>query len=446
MNLMLAQFCRRRLWAGLLAFALSGVAPVCAEVPGTNAAPQRLTLAEARRLAFERNWDLLAAKANVDLATAQKLVAGELPNPTVSLQVLKINTDAQPAHTLLGNSFFHRNYDSIAAFNQLIEIGGKRSARKASALAGIAGARARFADTRRQLELGVTQGYVAMLLADEQVKVLRDSAASLRKEAGIAEIRLQAGDISRADRNQISIAADRLELDARRAESDAKAARIQLEVLLGLNQAQGDVVPGDSLEQLAASPTPAGWGTPGTFLPEHRPDVLAARADVTKADADLRLQKSQRIPDPTFLVQYEREPPDQPNTVGFGVSFPLPLWSLNRGNIAVAAAAKAQAEVRARQAEAAAFADVSAARFGLSSASERRERYVKEIVPHSAEITATVRFAYQKGGASLLDLLSAERNDNDVRLAAAQATADTAAAAATLVAALGEVQPADLKP
>ncbi|HWY30554.1 MAG TPA: hypothetical protein VNX46_07375, partial [Candidatus Acidoferrum sp.] len=39
-----------------------------------------LTLAEAKQLAFERNWDLLAAKSSVDAATAQLIVVKEFPN------------------------------------------------------------------------------------------------------------------------------------------------------------------------------------------------------------------------------------------------------------------------------------------------------------------------------------------------------------------------------
>jgi cobalt-zinc-cadmium efflux system outer membrane protein len=51
-------------------------------------------------------------------------------------------------------------------------------------------------------------------------------------------------------------------------------------------------------------------------------------------------------------------------------------------------------------------------------------------------VRQTVSFAYEKGGASLLDLLSAQRTDNEVRLATAQAAAETAKAAADLKAAL----------
>ena len=44
-----------------------------------------LSLAQAKESAFEKNWDLLAAKSGIDAATAQLIVAKEFPNPTASL-------------------------------------------------------------------------------------------------------------------------------------------------------------------------------------------------------------------------------------------------------------------------------------------------------------------------------------------------------------------------
>ena len=69
-------------------------------------------------------------------------------------------------------------------------------------------------------------------------------------------------------------------------------------------------------------------------------------------------------------------------------------------------------------------------------AAARLQRFRTQIRPKSEQVRKTVAFAYEKGGASLLDLLSAERNDNDVRLATAAAAADTATAAVNLKAAL----------
>src|SRR6266404_5695574 len=103
-----------------------------------------LTLSEARRLAFQNNWDLLAAKSDADLAFAQKLVAREFPNPSLSLGTSKISADGRGNSTSSGNGLGQRSYDTVVAVGQLFEIGGKRSSRNASAAAGLRGAEARL--------------------------------------------------------------------------------------------------------------------------------------------------------------------------------------------------------------------------------------------------------------------------------------------------------------
>jgi cobalt-zinc-cadmium efflux system outer membrane protein len=396
----------------------------------TNGPPQ-LSLDQARQLAYQRNWDLLASKSDVDLALAQRIVAHEFPNPTASFSVSKISVDS--SHPNTGEGLSDKNYDTVAAVNQLIEIGGKRRARQNSATAGLKGAEARLADARRLLDQGVTQAYATALLAERNRAVLANSAASLRQEAGIAKARERAGDISSADRSQIEIAAQRFELDAENAATQAQNARIALEVLLGEKQPGGKIQLTDGLESLAEVNAAR---TNSMAIPMNRADVTAAEQAERKAEADLRLQKAGRIPDPTLVAQYEHEPPDMPHTVGFGLSFPLPLWNNNRGNISAAQAALDQARVQTEKIRAQAAADVAVARNSYQSALERWRRYRDELTAKSQGIRESVSYAYEKGGAALLDLLSAQRNDNDVRLAAGQAAADAATAGAALKAAL----------
>ena len=421
-------------WPSALRVVVALVGLTAAGETSTNV----LTLAEARRQAFVHNWDLLAAKSDVDIAVAQKIVAREFPNPVVAFSTTKINTDGKPQSTAAGNSFWQRNYDTTMAVSQLLEIGGKRASRRASAGAGEAGARARFADARRLLDQGVTQQYIAALLANANVEILRQSAATLRKEAGIAETRLRAGDISQADKSQIEIVADRLELDAATAMTTAVTVRLALEFLMGIDSPQGNWVPGVSLDELAQLSPHDIDSAPGTL----RPDLLAAEAARKKADAELRLQKALRVPDPTFFVQYEHQPPDQPHTIGLGVSFPLPLWNHNRGAIDSARSVRAQADLQATKVRAQIATEIASTRAAFADAAERARRYQSEIRPKSEKIRATVSFAFEQGGASLLDLLSAQRTDNEVRLATASALADTATASANLTAALAGAEPA----
>jgi cobalt-zinc-cadmium efflux system outer membrane protein len=436
--------CRNRIEVSLtaiLCFLLAALDGFGSEA--TNSAPtdrKAFTLAQAQQAAFERNWDLLAAAAGVDAATAQKVVAHEFPNPTLSASTTKINVD-RPNSTPAGNGFWDRSYDTIFAINQLFEIGGKRRNRQASAQAGFEGARAQFLDAKRILDLGVIRAYVTAAQAEENVRVLRQSAGTLRDEVKIAEVRHKAGEISTADKSQIEITADRFELEARTAESSAAQARVALEVLMGLPRPKGSVELLDGLGALlAVSPPP---NTNASVM--WRPDVVAAEAALRKTDSDLRVQKANRIPDPTVLAQYEHEPPDMPNTVGFGVSFPIPLWNRNRGNILAAEAAREQARLAFEKIQAQAAADIATARFSYEDARARWESYRDSIRPKSEEIRKTIAYAYEKGGASLLDLLSTQRNDNDVRLAAAQAQSDILIAIAALNAATMEIQPSQLK-
>jgi outer membrane protein, heavy metal efflux system len=401
---------------------------------------QHLSLAEAQRIAVERSWDLLAAAAGVDAATAQKIVAHEFPNPAFSFSSSKINADNHPNGTSTGNGLWERSYDTVFAFNQLFEIGGKRRSRQVSAQAGYEGAKAQFFDAKRTLDLAVAKAYVAAALAQENARVLKGSAATLRQEASLADVRFRAGEISSADKSQIEISTERFELDARSAESAAAQGRIALETLLGAPHPNADCVLSDRLEFLAGLPPATNTNSAGTW----RPDVVAAEAALRKTEGDLRLQKAMRVPDPTVLAQYEHQSPDTPNTVGLGVSLPLPLWNRNRGNILAAEAARNQARLAFEKAQAQAVAEIATALLAYDDATKRWQAYRESIRPKSEEVRKTKAYAYEKGGASLLDMLVAERDDNDVRLAAMQAAGDTAMALATVKAATEEIQPIQL--
>jgi cobalt-zinc-cadmium efflux system outer membrane protein len=432
-------FPRLLLLAGVLIGPAVSSALAVAAVGGDGASMEpgmALHLEDALAIARRRNWELLSAVTDSAVAVAGVRTADEHFNPALSVLTSHIHTDALGDGTDLGNDLWSRDYDSVAQLSQTIELPGKRRARHRSAVAAAEGARDRLADTRRNLEADVVRAYVGAAFSDAQVRIAEESASYLRDEARIAEVRWQAGDISRSDLDQIEIAAARLDLDARNAEGAALQQRLALEVLLGARQPAGDIVVADSLETLAdRAPTS---GAPSTGL---RPDLAAAQADVRRTESDWRLERAQRIPDPTLLIQAEHEPPLRPNTLGLGISLPLPLWNRNAGAIAAARASHDRARREAARVEAAVTADITAARAVLDEASARWRRYRDDLRPRSEAIRRSVSLAYEKGGASLLDLLQAQRSDNDVRLATMQAASDAALAAAELRSAVTTIVP-----
>lgn len=410
-------------------------APVVATVADSHPGLP-LTLVEAKRMAVKNNWDQQSAQDDVAIADAQRMIAHEFPNPSLSYSTSKINTDGRGNGTPAGNGLWSRSYDTVLAFTQPFEIGGKRSDRQASAGAGYEAARAQFADARRTLDIAVTRAYVAAALAEATVKLTSDSAGYLRTEANLAAIRFKAGDIGESDLDQIEIAARQFELQAQNARAGAVGQRVALEVLLGVSNPCGDTMLGDELEMLANQAPPVQSG--GEI---NRSDLVAAEQSLRKAEAEMRLQKAMRIPDPALLVQYEHQPPDGPDTVGVGVSLPLPLWSRNHGAIHAATLARDQAALAVGKIKAQIAADIASARASYDEALARWRAYQKDVRPRAERVRESVSLAYEKGGASLLNLLEAQRDDNVVRLAAAQAAADTTVACGVLQAALTEFTP-----
>jgi cobalt-zinc-cadmium efflux system outer membrane protein len=399
----------------------------------TAMATTRISLQDAKNLAFLHNWDLLAACSGVAMADAQRIVTEEFPNPTFGFSTAKINTANRGNGTPSGNDVWDRSYDNIFAVNQLLEI-GKRGPRQDAAKAGLTAARASFADARRTLDAGMTKAYVAAVLAEANAKVLDESSGYLRKEAEIAQIQFNAGDKSQSDLDRIELAAQQDELNALSAKAAAIQQRIAVQMLLGERHPTGEWIANDTVEDLA------------NLLPEpkakenaKRPDLIAAEATLSQSDANLRLQKAMRIPDPTLSLQYEHNPPDMPNTVGIGITIPLPFWNQNGGAIQAAKEARDQAERSVEQTKAQIDFDIATARAAYDEALTRWRYYRDKLRPKSATVRQTVFLAYEKGGASLVDLLEAQRDDNTIRLAAAQAAADTATASAALYSALNKI-------
>ena len=424
---------QQRPWmAALAASVLSLLAPP----PARSQAPpaEGLTLRDALARAREANPDLLAARSALDAARAQEQIAAQWSNPTLTFTTEKISVDGTPAGTVLGNGFFDRNYDTTIAIGQPIELGGKRKNRRRSAREGIAAAEARLADSERLVTAAVVKAYAAALVARDNARLTRESADSFRRTAELAAVREQAGDISASERAQVEIAAGRFQADAASAEVAFRSAVRALESLLNLRSTEEGTPLADDLTTLAPVSLAAGPRPTDEEVLSRRPDLAALEANVRKAEADLALAKGFRVPDPTILAQYERQPPDQSNTVGVGVSLPLPVLNRNAGGIRAAETELFAARRELDVARVKVRAELVGNRAAVAAAQARVERFRGELLPKAEQVRSSVEFAYSKGAASLLELLEAVRNSNDIRLAASAAAGDLIASRADLAA------------
>jgi cobalt-zinc-cadmium efflux system outer membrane protein len=148
---------------------------------------------------------------------------------------------------------------------------------------------------------------------------------------------------------------------------------------------------------------------------DARPDLKAAMQSIEKARTDHRLAWANGSTDPTFSVDFARNPPI-PVYLGFSVNIPLRIFDRNQGE-------KARTELditrnqRLRDAtEAQVFSDVDSAYATIESDLTLLKTYKANYLQRATQVRDTVLFSYQNGGASLLDFLQAQQDYRSVRL------------------------------
>jgi cobalt-zinc-cadmium efflux system outer membrane protein len=144
-----------------------------------------------------------------------------------------------------------------------------------------------------------------------------------------------------------------------------------------------------------------------------RSEVKVAEAEIARAEAALRLERSEAKGEVTPYVGYKRVGID--NTVLAGVTVPLPFGNRNQGGIARAEAEQRVAETNLRIARNRALVDVENAYRAYETARELVKAYETGLLKQADESRDITLEAYREGAAELISLLDAQRTRSEVR-------------------------------
>ena len=148
---------------------------------------------------------------------------------------------------------------------------------------------------------------------------------------------------------------------------------------------------------------------------DTRPDLKAANQSVDKARTDHNLAVANGSTDPTFSFDVGRNPPIDAY-IGASISIPLRIFDQNQGE-----KLRTQLDIDRNQrlldaTKAQVFSDVDSAYAVLDSTLALLRPYKEKYLQQAVRVRDTVSFAYQHGGASLLDFLQAENDYRTVEL------------------------------
>jgi cobalt-zinc-cadmium efflux system outer membrane protein len=382
-------------------------------LPGLIAFAQEPLTWEKVRARFEQgNPTLLAAKLNIDESKAQEITAYLRPNPTLDLSAdgTQIAPDQGVWRPLSGT------FES-AGINFLIERRHKRPLRLESAKKDTLIAESNYADLERNLLFNLRSAFISTLQAKAALQLAKDNLVYYDHVLDISRNRFDAGDIAQLDLDRLELQRVQYESDVQTAEVNLQTAKIQLLTLLN------DRTP---IEQFDVSGT---YDFNDQLLPrdecrkialDARPDLKAAVEAMDKAQTEHKLAVANGSFDPTFGAWYTHNSstnnPFAINTLGISVSIPLRIFDRNQGE-----KLRTQLDIDRNQrlldaTQAQVFSDVDTAYATLNSNLTLLRPYKKRYLQQAVRVRDTISFAYQNGGASLLDFLNAQTEYRSVQL------------------------------
>lgn len=373
--------------------------------------PRLLTLEKALEVFRARGFDLLVAEASVQSAQGDLAIAGGLPNPTFSVAAGK-NFQCAASQDCKVIS-----YSASISDNNLLSnfVTGKRGLRKDFAKAALDAARGSRDDARRTLEFQLKQAYFQALLARAQREVARETQESNLHTRRLNERRFALGAINEADLATAQVAELEAEQALDTAEQNLRAAKVAVAFLLGSRTSLPEFEV-DAKELDFALPGPLSQATRESLLQEaleRRPDLRALHSQVQRADAGLRLSRRNRFPDLGFFASYSAngtgDTTVSPPNASIGLSFTPPLLYFQGGEIQKAEADLVTQQILRQKAQALVAADVETAFGQFGAARKLVERMETSLLARAQKARDLVQVQYEKGAASLLDLLNAQR-------------------------------------
>lgn len=418
-------------------------AAVClvSPVSATNAVaqgivPEKLTLEDAVRLATERHPAIAAAQNEVEIAQADRVTATRRLNPAFTL-----SSDSYPLFESPRPSFGN-GQELVARVDQEVELTGRRRLRTSAADASIAVAEFRAMDQVRQLALEVRRVYYQVVLAKADLDVATGALGEIDRVIELNRARAGLGEISGAELRRLQVERLRFVDDVFASQLSLRNARAALLTWMNIPDlaTSFDVV--ETLQTSGAAALPGrveetlnGQALRAQAL-DARPDVLAARREVARADTETQLQRALRTPNVTVGGGYKRD--FGTNAVVLAMTVPLPLFNRNPGGVARAEAERGRAQNQHDATTLGAALDVQQAINTLDVDRQRVQYIEREYLSNARESRDITLASYRLGAATLIDFLDAQRAFRDTTRTYNRALYDLRVSQFQLAAAVGD--------
>ncbi len=372
-----------------------------------------LSLQSLEAIALTNNPAIKELAATTQKAAGYRLQVGLKANPFVGYQGQQLADEGTDQHLVFAEQEFvtgdklqlNRQVQNEALRAQLFELEAQR-------LRVVTDIRANF--------------YAALAL-QKQIELIGNFQEVSQKGVKLAELRKQAAEGTQIDILQAKIQNSEVDLSLQQAMVQYNGYLRELAALAGVA-----TLPAGRLEGDFQSAQSIDFEKVVNSLVQSSPEYIAAQSRISQAQAALRRQNVQAIPN--LGVQFGAGIDNGTNSgmMNVQVGAPIPIHNKNQGNISAAHAELCRAVMEAERIEKAIQARFAAVSRDYASASVAVETYQTQILPSAKESLDLAEQAYTAGETSFLQVLVARRTFFDSNLQFIKAQSELAIAQAKI--------------
>jgi outer membrane protein, heavy metal efflux system len=388
--------------------------PTAVEAPPIAARPvagRPMSLDQLIATVLTSDPKLRVGYEEINQAIADSVTASLPPNPTLSpdYQLIPLTRPFTP--TQQGGP---PQFDAIVAYPIDWFLFGKRKAAMASTAVGVRMTEAAYYDTVRQRIREAALGFYDVL----ELKALRDLAQqdveSLQKVEAIIKRAVENGGRPEVDYKRIQLDVIKSQQVVRDTDNALNNAKSRLRAIQGRNDADPNF---DVLGSLDLPPLPAPISVDEAIgiAEANRPDLQAMRYKVSKAEADVVLEKRKAYPLVNTRAGYTRQFQGDigyrdANSYMFGFDVGLPLFDRNQGGRLNAASLLAQSNYELQSGLVELRSEIAQVQSEFRTAQQSAEAIAQGQLKLAEQVRDAINKANEAGGQPLLNVLDAQRN------------------------------------
>lgn len=358
------------------------------------------TLQRALQTARTNNPVLKTEQFNIGIAQTDIITAKLRPNPILNNQTLQL---IKPSQFPVNTDWYHgQNRQVWWQLTKPFQIAGQRKYKIDVANKNVLFAEKNYTETERNLYADVAAKWLDVWTAQKQLDILITAKSNIDSLVITNQLRYKNQVITQTDLFRTELLSKQYAIQYKTALQEVINKRKELSFLLGTQ----DSVSIDTADNFLFS-IPANIDSLLTQSLQNRSDILTAKSLIEVSNSNIKLQKSLAFPQPELGFIWNPQ-----NTIpyfGIFATIDLPIFNRNQGEIKKSYLLKDQAEQHLFTIQNQLQTEITNA-YASYQLQQQNIQNFQTVLQQSQTILDNVKYAYLKGGTTIIDFLEAQRS------------------------------------